>query len=82
MSKFLYSWDALETCEGNFRHLVIPKDIEIPPIGNPRLPLFPGSPGAVLGPGKEFLGPVQDELHLDSLYGCPVYRFTAHTSDR
>ncbi|KAE8392439.1 hypothetical protein BDV23DRAFT_181593 [Aspergillus alliaceus] len=67
LSKFLYSWKPLPTCEGNFQRFMNPKGIEILPIENQRLPPFSGHPGAILGPGKEFQGPVQDELFAASL---------------
>ncbi|KAE8150913.1 hypothetical protein BDV25DRAFT_139348 [Aspergillus avenaceus] len=67
LSQYLYSWDRLQTCEDNYQRFMNAPNIQYFPIQNQRIPSFARTPGAILAPAKEFAGPVQDGLYLDSL---------------
>lgn len=66
LSKYLYTWQPLTTCDAQYNSFMDSSGLSIPPLENQWSPVDP-DPGSVIGPKEKMTGPVQDALYADSL---------------
>lgn len=65
LSKYLYTWQPLTTCEAQYNSFMNSAS-DIPPLKSAWYPVKP-DPGSVIGPREKMTGPVQEDLYADSL---------------
>lgn len=66
LTKFMYKWEALDTCESMYQRYTNPSGAEFPPLMEELMPMNSGGPTAIMGPQWAFSGDVQDSLYVDS----------------
>ena len=67
LTKFMYKWDALVTCDATYQQYINPTGVEIPPLQDQKPAPMMQNGGAILGPEQAFSGSVQDELYTQSM---------------
>lgn len=70
LTKYLYTWKALVTCEESYDTYRYPVGLDIPPLESTGVASLFGS--QILGPQGQFSSPIQDALYADIMWVFPI----------